>query len=103
MALPEQRIAVLEQQLAALEPDTPRFTEADFQRLIGGMMAGGHTAQLLLRQGIFVVDVYDALPTADATWRGQFAVVHGDGATTNDRLYMCRLLSSGSYEWTAIL
>lgn len=70
---------------------------------LGAMKNGEMTARELLFHGRFIVEVVGSLPTAGVEWRGHFRVVEGDGATTNDRLYWCRLLSSGSYQWTALL
>lgn len=61
--------------------------------------AGAH----ILRRTLPTVPHIEALPAASAEWRGKLAVIRGDGAVTDDRIYFCRLLSSGSYEWTAWL
>ncbi len=57
----------------------------------------------LLRNALPTFPNIEALPTASVEWRGKTCIIQGDGAATNDRVYLCRLLSTGTYEWTAWL
>jgi hypothetical protein len=88
--------------LVAEQPqdDLSELTHADLLELINlDQWSGGP----LLRNQLPTFPHIEALPSASVEWRGKVAIVRGDGATTNDRVYLCRLLSTGSYEWTAWL
>lgn len=55
-----------------------------------------------LGRDILWVTVEEGLPTAAAQLRGRLAFIRGDGATTNDELYVCRLTSAGAFEWRLV-
>lgn len=57
---------------------------------------------LTIGRDVLHIDARESLPTAAAEWRGWFARIDGDGSTTNDELYWCRLTSAGTYEWRQI-
>lgn len=53
--------------------------------------------------GVWFVPLTDALPPAGIDYRGQLRLIAGDGSTTNDELYICRLTAAGTYAWSLVV